>query len=230
MHEPLEMTNEKIKKEKKEKKKEEKAKNKAEKKERKRQKKEKKQKDKEQKENERIETREKFMNRERSRSHEQQYTQVDKSNIYEGTVTKVQDFGVFVQLSNFKGRKEGLVHISNIREKRVTNPFDVLKRNQKVWVKVISIVGDKIGLSMREVDQNNGQEIERKVRVNEYDQVLNQHPLMQQHQKGGNMYGSLTGVRLDKPDDLKVKKTKRISSPELWEMSRLKYNARLIDL
>ena len=67
-------------------------------------------------------------------------------------MTKVQDFGVFVQLSNFKGRKEGLVHISNIREKRVTNPFDVLKRNQKVWVKVISIVGDKIGLSMREVD------------------------------------------------------------------------------
>jgi|APCry1669189000_1035189.scaffolds.fasta_scaffold216864_1 ATP-dependent RNA helicase DHX8/PRP22 len=44
------------------------------------------------------------------------------------------------------------------------------------------------------------------------------------------MYGSLTGVRLDKPDDTKLKKSKRVSSPELWEMSRLKYNSRLIDL
>ncbi len=89
--------------------------------------------------------------------------------IYEGVVTKVQDFGVFVQLVNFKGRREGLVHISNIREKRVTNPFDVLKRNQKVFVKVISIVGEKIGLSMREVDQTSGMEVEKRVRQNEYD-------------------------------------------------------------
>ena len=44
------------------------------------------------------------------------------------------------------------------------------------------------------------------------------------------MYGSLTGVRLDKPDDTKLKKSNRVSSPELWEMSRLKYNSRLIDL
>ena len=78
--------------------------------------------------------------------------EIERGCIYEGTVTKVQDFGVFVQLSGFKGRKEGLVHISNIREKRVTNPFDILKRNQKVFVKVISIVSEKIGLSMRDVD------------------------------------------------------------------------------
>ena len=59
---------------------------------------------------------------------------------------------MFVQLKGFKNRREGLVHISNIREKRVTNPFDVVKRNQAVYVKIISIVGEKIGLSMREVD------------------------------------------------------------------------------
>jgi len=80
------------------------------------------------------------------------HAEIERGHIYEGIVTKVQDFGVFVQLAGFKGRKEGLVHISNIREKRVTNPFDILKRNQKVFVKVISIVGDKIGLSMRDVD------------------------------------------------------------------------------
>jgi ATP-dependent RNA helicase DHX8/PRP22 len=98
-----------------------------------------------------------------------------------------------------------------------------------VWVKVISIVGDKIGLSMREVDQNSGQELERKTRVNEYDQALSQHPMLQQNKKG-SMYGSLTGVKLDNPEETKVKKAKRISSPELWELSRLKYNSRLVDL
>ena len=44
------------------------------------------------------------------------------------------------------------------------------------------------------------------------------------------MYGSLTGVKLDNPEETKVKKAKRISSPELWELSRLKYNSRLVDL
>ena len=59
----------------------------------------------------------------------EEFTEVEKGKIYEGVVTKVQDFGVFIQLNNFKQRKEGLVHISNIREKRVTNPFEILKRN-----------------------------------------------------------------------------------------------------
>ena len=72
------------------------------------------------------------------------------------------------------------MHISNIREKRVTNPFDVVKRNQPVFVKIISIVGEKIGLSMREVDQNSGQEVEKKSRaINEYDQVIKVVPRSQ---------------------------------------------------
>lgn len=71
--------------------------------------------------------------------------------------------------------------------------------------------------------------MERKSRVNEYDQVMIQHPMLQQNKKG-SMYGSLTGVKLDNPEETKVKKAKRISSPELWELSRLKYNSRLVDL
>lgn len=44
------------------------------------------------------------------------------------------------------------------------------------------------------------------------------------------MFGSLTGVKLDNPEETIVKKAKRITSPELWELSRLKYNSRLVDL
>jgi ATP-dependent RNA helicase DHX8/PRP22 len=71
--------------------------------------------------------------------------------------------------------------------------------------------------------------VERKSRLNEYDQVLNQHPMLQQHKKG-SMWGALTGVKLDNPEETKVKKAKRITSPELWELSRLRYNSRLVDL
>ena len=53
--------------------------------------------------------------------------------------------------------------------------------------------------------------------------------MLQQHKKGG-MFGSLTGVKLDNPEETIVKKAKRITSPELWELSRLKYNSRLVDL
>jgi hypothetical protein len=35
------------------------------------------------------------------------------------------------------------------------------------------------------------------------------------------MYGAMTGVKLDNPEETKVKKGKRITSPELWERSRL---------
>ena len=121
----------------------------------KKKKKDKKKKKEKNKEKERDKDQEKEKEKEKkdsSASPQRTHRDIEKGNIYEGVVTKVQDFGVFVQISGFKGRKEGLVHISNIREKRVTNPFDLLKRNQKVFVKVISIVNEKIALSMRDVD------------------------------------------------------------------------------
>ena len=45
-----------------------------------------------------------------------------------------------------------MVHISNMLDKRVNNAFNVVKRNDKVKIKVISIIGNKIGLSMKDVD------------------------------------------------------------------------------
>ena len=58
--------------------------------------------------------------------------------------------------------------------------------------------------------------------MNEYDQVIKVVPRSQPSQ-----YGQLTGVKLN-PPEIRAKKAKRVSSPELWEQSRLQYNPKLV--
>ena len=45
------------------------------------------------------------------------------------------------------------MHVQNMSKTRVSSAKDVVKRGQEVWVKVISMQGQKISLSMRDVDQ-----------------------------------------------------------------------------
>ncbi len=60
------------------------------------------------------------------------------------------NFGCFVQLEGVRGRHEGLVHVSQLRrEGRVKEVTEVVTRGQRVKVKVLSISGGKIGLSMK---------------------------------------------------------------------------------
>ena len=59
-------------------------------------------------------------------------------------------FGCFVQLEGVRGRHEGLVHISQLRrEGRIKEVSEVVKRGQRVKVKVLSITGSKLSLSMK---------------------------------------------------------------------------------
>jgi len=70
--------------------------------------------------------------------------------IYTGTVKNVRDFGCFVE---FLPRQEGLVHISNLEDKRTNNVSDVVSFGDKVKVKVIGIDRDgKVQLSMKNID------------------------------------------------------------------------------
>lgn len=78
--------------------------------------------------------------------------------IYRGSITNILDFGCFVELDGFK-KKEGLVHIGQVQSGTVKDLKSVVKRNQKVMVKVISIAGNKLSLSMKEVDQQTGQDL-----------------------------------------------------------------------
>ena len=77
--------------------------------------------------------------------------------IYNGKVVKVVDFGAFV---NFLGAKDGLVHISELAQQRVGKVADVVKMGDLVKVKVLGFDDrGKVKLSMRQVDQQTGEDL-----------------------------------------------------------------------
>ena len=83
--------------------------------------------------------------------------EAEVGKIYDGKVVSMVDFGAFV---NFMGAKDGLVHISEIKNERVSVVKDVLTEGQAVKVKVLAMdERGKVRLSMRLVDQETGEEI-----------------------------------------------------------------------
>lgn len=77
--------------------------------------------------------------------------------IYTGKVVKIMDFGAFV---NFMGPRDGLVHISELADRRVEKVTDVVEEGQSIKVKLIGIDDrGKVKLSMKVVDQATGEEI-----------------------------------------------------------------------
>jgi len=83
----------------------------------------------------------------------------EAGQIYRGKVVKIVDFGAFV---NFFGRRDGLVHVSQIENRRLNHPSDVLREGQEVWVKLLNFDDrGKVRLGMRMVNQETGHEIGR---------------------------------------------------------------------
>ena len=84
--------------------------------------------------------------------------EAEVGKIYTGKVVNIVDFGAFV---NFMGGKDGLVHVSEMRNERVEKVSDVVSEGQEVKVKVLEIdPRGKVRLSMRVVDQETGEELE----------------------------------------------------------------------
>jgi ATP-dependent RNA helicase DHX8/PRP22 len=52
-----------------------------------------------------------------------------------------------------------MVHVSNITAARIQTASEMVKRNDRVKVKVMSIAGSKLGLSMKDVDQRTGADL-----------------------------------------------------------------------
>jgi polyribonucleotide nucleotidyltransferase len=81
----------------------------------------------------------------------------EEGKVYKGKVVKLVDFGAFV---NFFGKRDGLVHVSQIENKRLNHPSDALKEGQEVWVKLLGFDDrGKVRLSMKVVDQATGKEL-----------------------------------------------------------------------
>ncbi|KAN0096804.1 P-loop containing nucleoside triphosphate hydrolase protein [Hyaloscypha variabilis] len=138
--------------------------------------------------------------------------------VYDGHVTGVKDFGAFVNIHGIKGKVDGLVHVSALVEgQRVNHPSDLVSRGQPVKIKIVKIEGSRIGLSMKDVDQETGRDLAPQARI----------------QSGANMerlggtkneYGLIDDKVLVFEGDMtnnsrKVKK--RMTSPERWEIRQL---------
>lgn len=79
----------------------------------------------------------------------------DVGEVYDGTITKIMDFGAFVEI--LPG-KEGLLHISQIDNKRVNKVTDYFKEGDKVTVKLIKVENGKFSLSRKELLNQASQE------------------------------------------------------------------------
>ena len=71
----------------------------------------------------------------------------EMNKIYNGKVIKIMEFGAFV---NFLGKQDGLVHISELANKRVAKVTDVVKEGDEVKVKVIGFDRGKVKLSIKQ--------------------------------------------------------------------------------
>jgi len=83
-------------------------------------------------------------------AHDHKVAMIVPGSILEGTVESLQTYGAFVDL---KDGLSGLVHISQISEKRIKKPSEVLKIGDKVKVKVLNTNDSKISLSIKAVKE-----------------------------------------------------------------------------
>lgn len=143
--------------------------------------------------------------------------------IYDGSVTGVKDFGAFVNLHGVKGRVDGLVHVSAMQEgARVNHPSDLVSRNQAVKVKVISIQGNRIGLSMKEVDQTTGRDLIPQKRLASganMERLNGAGPATSGNDRGG-LRSDVLVIEGDM-DGKPMRNKKRMTSPERWEIKQL---------
>ncbi len=72
---------------------------------------------------------------------------MEAGSIVEGKVTRITNFGAFVELEE---GKVGLIHISEVAEVYVNDVRDFLSEGDKVQVKILSIDGNKIALSLKQ--------------------------------------------------------------------------------
>ena len=84
------------------------------------------------------------------KAREEQIANLKVGTVLEGTVETLQNYGAFVKLEN---GLSGLVHVSQISQKRVKVPADVLNVGDTVTVKVIGIKDGKVSLSMKALEE-----------------------------------------------------------------------------
>lgn len=138
--------------------------------------------------------------------------------IYPGKVANVKDFGAFVTLEGVMGRVEGMVHVGQISSARVTHPSDLISRGQSVFVKVMSITGTRLSLSMKDADQRTGADLSPHLRVKTEEELLEESRRAAERAATGP---NGVAVRKSFADDHRTASVRRLTSPERWEIKQL---------
>ncbi|KAI9683551.1 MAG: DEAH-box ATP-dependent RNA helicase prp22 [Trizodia sp. TS-e1964] len=144
--------------------------------------------------------------------------------IYDGVVTTIKDFGSFITLRGVKGKVDGLVHISAMQEgARVNHPSDLVSPGQTVKVKILSIEGKRIGLSMKEVDQLTGRDLvpERRIVTGANMERLDGTGMPDNPTSRYGNLGQQVPVFEGDMNGRPKRSKKRMTSPERWEIKQL---------
>ena len=88
---------------------------------------------------------------------------MEAGSIVEGKVTRITNFGAFVELED---GKVGLIHISEVADVYVNDVHDFLSEGDTVQVKVVNVDGNKIALSLKQAKakppEDDGQSFKRR--------------------------------------------------------------------
>jgi len=158
---------------------------------------------------------------------------VELYRIYRGQVSRIMEYGVFLTIDTAEGKKEGLAHLTELTKetRNVSRAADWVKRNQEVLVKIIGIAGKKINLSIREVDQETGEDLKpqrgkRGQQQEEEEENEASNPMRRRRKEQDDVgRGKITGIKLDFADadtaKGKVRQKKKLSEYEMWEAQQL---------
>ncbi|GAA5968666.1 hypothetical protein JCM11641_007718 [Rhodosporidiobolus odoratus] len=138
--------------------------------------------------------------------------------IYKGRVSNIKDFGAFVQLEGVMGKAEGMVHVGSVSSARITHPSDLLTRNQPCFVKVMSVTGQRLSLSMKDADQRTGADLSPHLRIKTEEELFEESRKAAERAATG---ANGVSVRKSFADDNRTASVRRMTSPERWEIKQL---------
>ncbi len=94
----------------------------------------------------------------------EKYKELHVGDIVEGKVETIQTYGAFVKMEN---GLTGLVHVSQIANRRIKSPYEVLKEGQQVRAKIVKLEGEKVSLSMKVLEES-AEPAEEKIDARKY--------------------------------------------------------------
>ena len=130
-------------------------------------------------------------------------SQYKVGDVVEGVVTGVVDFGAFVE---FGDKLEGLVHISELAWQRIDNPRDIIKVGERIKAEIIEISGAKISLSMKKLNKDPWENVEKKYQVGQEvkGKILKINPFGAFVELDKDIHGLVHISELDSSEDKKL--------------------------